>query len=315
MKRLLAILAVIVGIPVTSAFSQTTVSYTGTVTFVSGVDAGTFAGGDSLTLSYTVNGGVADTNPDPTAGFFPNAVTAFSLSFPGRGVSATAGAAGNVQTFDNADSGGGQISDQVFFFGGPITTSSNLGGVPIDSIEVDFLSAFVTPPDEPLLLTSDAIPLSHLNGNQNFVILHTTNGYTYVHFTPTAGPVVNVTANGSDGPVSVTQGSPLEVRIGFDAGAAGVVNPAQVYIGVITPFAPFVFWLNPSGNWVNSATPTILYTGSVPSFPLSPLISIPNTANMPTGSYYWFMFVDDDNNGVFEGKFHDYVQTNIVPPS
>ena len=103
--------------------------------------------------------------------------------------------------------------------------------------------------------------------------------------------------------------------MGFDAGAAGVVNPAQVYVGVITPFAPYVFWLNPSGNFVNSANPVILYTGALPTFPLSTLVSIPNTSVLPAGSYYWFMIVDDDNNGVLDGKFHDSVQTIISPPA
>lgn len=316
MKRLLVILAVVVATPVTSAFTQTTVSYSASVTSANGVDAGAFSAGDSLTFSYTLNPGVADSNGDTSQGFFLNAVLSLSVSFPGRGVSAAAGAAGHAQTFDNVvDVGGGVWSDQVFFFGGPISAASLLGGAPIDSVEVDFLSAFLVPPDEPLLLSSDALPLSHLSGFQNFVILHTANGYTFVHFDATAGPVVRVTANGADDQVVLSSGEPLEVRIGFDAGASGVVNPAQVYIGVITPFAPYVFWLNPSGSFANSPTPTIVFSGALPSFPLTQLVSIPDTSALPTGSYYWFMIVDDDNNGVLEGKFHDVVQTIITPPS
>jgi hypothetical protein len=113
MKRLLVILAVVVATPVASAFAQTTVSYSASVTSASGVDAAAFSAGDSLTFSYTLNPGVADSNGDTSQGFFLNAVLALSVSFPGRGVSAAAGAAGNVQTFDNiVDGGSGKWSDQ-----------------------------------------------------------------------------------------------------------------------------------------------------------------------------------------------------------
>ena len=316
MKRALVILAVVLGAPIATAFAQTTVSYNATVTAATnGVDAASFPVGSSLVFSYTLNPAVADGNGDPSQGVFPNAVLALSVSFPGLGISAVAGASGPAQTFDNVDSGGGVVSDQVFFIGGPISAASMLGGSPIDSVEVDFLSAFLTPPDEPLLLTSDALPLSQLNGFENFVILHTANGNTYVHFTPIAGPVVRVTANGVDDLVNITQGSPLEVRVGFDAGASGAVNPAQLYIGVITPFAPYVFWLNGSGNWAPAATPPVLFTGSLTSFPLTPVFTLPNTANLPTGSYYWFMLVDNDNNGVVNGTFHDFAQVNVSPPA
>lgn len=312
MKRTLVILAVVVGAPVASAFSQTTISFNASVTSANGTDAAVFPAGSSLAVWYTLDPGVANLNGDPSAGYFPNAVLSLSTSFPGLGVSANAGAAGPVQTFDNYVDMSGTWSDQVFFFGGPISSASLLGGAPIDSVEVDFLSGFLVPPDEPLLLSGDALPLSRLSGAQNFVILHTANGYTYVHFEVLETPVVRVTANGKDDVVVLAPGESLTVQIGFDAGAAGVVNPAQVYIGVITPFPPYVFWRNASGGFVNSATPTILFTGALSSFPLSTLVSLPNSSVLPAGSYYWFMIVDDDNNGVLEGKFVDFVQT-IVP--
>ncbi|HEY7169771.1 MAG TPA: hypothetical protein VH417_02930 [Vicinamibacterales bacterium] len=313
MKRILVILAVSVAIPVASAFSQTTISYSASVTSASGADATAFSPGDSLSFSYTLNPAVADTNSDPGAGVFPNAVTSLSVSFPGRGVAATAGAAGPVQTFDNViDGGTGNWSDQIFIIGGPISSSTLLGGSPIDYAEIDFLSGFLVPPDEPVLISSDAIPLSRLNGLQNFVILHTANGDTFVNFNVIETPVVHVTANGAEDQVTLTPGAPLDVRIGFDAGPAGVVNPAQVYIGVITPFAPFVFWLNPSMQLVSSPTPVIAFTGALSSFGPTTLVSLPNSSVLPSGSYLWFMIVDDDNNGVLDGKFHDFVQT-IVP--
>jgi len=315
MKRALVIVAFVVGTPVASAFSQTTVSYSASVTSANGADAAVFTAGSGLNFSYTLNPGVADTNGDPSAGVFPNAVLSLSLSFPGLGVSATAGAAGPAQTFDNFVDTGGSWSDQVFIIGGPISSASLLAGAAIESVEVDFLSGFLVPPNEPLLLTSDALPLAHLSGAEDFVIFHTAHGDTFVHFQAAAAPVVHVTANGQDDLVVLAPGDPLDVKIGFDAGPSGVVNPAQVYVGVLTPFPPFVFWRNQSGNFVSSATPTILYTGALPSFPLTTLVSLPDSAVLPVGSYYWFMIVDDDNNGVLDGKFHDFVQTIVSPPT
>jgi hypothetical protein len=313
MKRALLILAVLVGAPVTSVFSQTTVSYSASVTGAAGVDGAAFPAGSTLYFSYTLNPGAADVDNNPSEGFFPDAVLSLSISFPRLGMSATAGAAGLVQTFDNVVDVSGRWSDQVFFFSGPILSSSLLGGAPIDSVEIDFLSRSLIPPDEPLLLSSDAVPLSHLSAAINFMFLQTANGLTAVSFTAVAGPVVRVTANGQDDMVVLAPGDPLDVKIGFDAGAPGVVNPAEVYIGLIAPFPPYVFWRDSSGYFVNSATPTALFTGALPSFPLTTLVSLPNNSVLPAGSYYWFMIVDDDNNGVLNGRFSDFVQTIVSP--
>ena len=111
MKTALVILAVVIGAPVTSAFSQTA-AYSGSVTSASGADAAVFSPGDSLTFSYTLDPAVTDVNGDPSAGVFHNAVLSLSVSFPGRGVSATAGAAGPAQTFDNFVDITGTWSDQ-----------------------------------------------------------------------------------------------------------------------------------------------------------------------------------------------------------
>lgn len=313
MRRVLLAMGILAVAPVARASAQTTVSYSATVTFASGTDATAFSAGDSLTFSYTLDTSVPDSSSgDPSTGIFHNAVTSFSLSFPGRSISANAGAAGNVQTFDNYVDASGSWSDQVFFFGGPVTSASQLGGAPIDSIEVDFLSAFLTPPDEPTLLTSDAIPVGHLSGNQNFVVLHTANGYTFVHFSPVATPTVHVTANGAEDLLTLGHGDPLAVSLGFDAGPSGSLNPAEVYVGVIAPFAPYIFWLDQTGNFVHAAAPIRAFSGTLNSFPLMPRLSFPDSSVLPPGSYYWFMIVDNDSNGVVNGTFHDYVQT-IVP--
>jgi hypothetical protein len=105
MKQAFAVLALILVIPASSAFSQpTTISYDAVVTYSWGLHATVFSVGDEVVISYTLDPSVADINPnpgDPVAGSFPNAVLALSVSFPSIGVSAVAGAAGKAQTFDN----------------------------------------------------------------------------------------------------------------------------------------------------------------------------------------------------------------------
>jgi hypothetical protein len=186
MKRVFAAVALVWLIPVRAAFAQstTTISYDAAVTFASGPHAASFSAGDPLVVSYTLDASVADVNADSSNGLFFKALQSLSVSFPGRGVSAVAGGGGTVQTFNNVvDASSGKWSDQVFFIGGPISSSSSLDGEPIDFIEVDFLTDFLVPPDEPFMLASDALPLFRLVANDRFMFLHTSSGFTSVHFT------------------------------------------------------------------------------------------------------------------------------------
>jgi hypothetical protein len=113
-------------ISASSAFAQNTFRYEAEVTSVFGPHSRTFSSGDKVNISYTLNPAVADTNADLKQGFFTGAGTGMSVSFPGLGMSATAGAAGNAQTFD--DIGATSLTNQVFFFGGPIAPQVRWAG-------------------------------------------------------------------------------------------------------------------------------------------------------------------------------------------
>lgn len=181
-----------------------TISYDAMVTFADGPQSAVFPGGETLAISYTLDPLAADSNGDPRRGFFNNAVLSLSVSFPTIGVSAVAGAAGLAQTFDNVvDAPSGTLSDQVFIFGGPISSTSLLGGELISSIEIDFLSHFVALPAEPMMLDSDALPLFELVPADAFVQLHTNSGVTVVNFalsTATASPSVAPTPTATPSP-------------------------------------------------------------------------------------------------------------------
>ena len=52
-------------------------------------------------------------------------------------------------------------------------------------IEVDFLSPFLAPPEEPLMLRSDALPTRALPTTDASMLIRTDEGPTFVHFKTT----------------------------------------------------------------------------------------------------------------------------------
>lgn len=183
MKRVLLFSILIIVMSAVEALSQVTISYDIAVTTASGPHAAVFPSAEPGTVTYTLDPAAVDSNADPSRGIFNNAVLSMSVSFPGIGIFANTGPSGLAQTFDNVGTAC-SISDQVFFFGGPITTASTVGGETLNAIEVDFLSGFVTPPAVPGMLSSDALPLVRLPMTDSFVIFKTDSGNTYVNFSP-----------------------------------------------------------------------------------------------------------------------------------
>lgn len=121
-------------------------------------------------------------------------------------------------------------------------------------------------------------------------------------------PTVDVTVNGEDGPLTLGPASPLQISIAFDGGNAGLLNPAELYTGFVSPFG--IFWITPGGL---SATPTRLYAGPLPSFGPVPLINLPAAGVLPAGTYIWFTIVDHDTDGTVDAHFFDYVVTTRTP--
>ena len=208
-----------------------TFSYDAVVTSASGVHAAVLLTGEAVTISYTLDSLAADSNSDPQRGIFANAVLSLSVSFPNLGVFAVAGPTGLAQTFDNiVDEPSGTSSDQVFFFGGPLSSASLLGGEQISSLEVDFLSAFAALPAEPLMLSNDGLPLFKLPTTDAFLILSTSSGSTFVQFESQTGPAQTpatlslVSGDGQTGTAGQALANPFVVQVTDDTGntAAGV---------------------------------------------------------------------------------------------
>jgi hypothetical protein len=120
-----------------------------------------FPRGTSVVVSYTLDPAAVDSDPAPDAGVFHDAIVSLTVSFPDVGIFAVAHG-GTVQTFDNVvDTGAGTASDQVFVRG-EVVGATSLGPEELEVAEVEFISASVPAPNEPRMLTSDALPLTAL---------------------------------------------------------------------------------------------------------------------------------------------------------
>jgi hypothetical protein len=121
-----------------------------------------------------------------------------------------------------------------------------------------------------------------------------------------ATPIVNVTAGGLDGPVTLSPTAPLRITAAFHAGRSATITPAEAYFAIVTQFG--VLWWNPATQAFGTAVVPI-YTGPVPAFQPVALIDLPSASVLPPGSYWWVLIVDNDSNGFPNGRFVDSVQT------
>jgi hypothetical protein len=123
-----------------------------------------------------------------------------------------------------------------------------------------------------------------------------------------ARPRAVVTANGSAGPVTLTSGDPLNVKVAFDLRGAAPLNPAEVCFGVYTQLGQF--WWDPASQTFGT-TPTPLYAGPLGNFGPSTVVNLPNAGVLTPGPYLWFMVVDNDANGQPDNEFFESVLTVI----
>jgi hypothetical protein len=121
-------------------------------------------------------------------------------------------------------------------------------------------------------------------------------------------PRVLITANGTFGPLTLTSGDPLVIDVSFDAASAGVLDPAEVYVGVYTQYG--LLWLN-TASQTFLPTPTPVHTGPTSSFGPLRVVDLANAGALEFGPYLWFMVVDADSNGQPDFSFFDSVLTVV----
>ena len=87
---------------------------------------------------------------------------------------------------------------------------------------------------------------------------------------PVRAPSVSITANGQEMPL-ILHGEPLRIDLAFDAGAAGSIDPSEVYFGLAGSFG--TFFLDSTLYLVPAPVP--LYTGSLGRFAPVSIVDIP----------------------------------------
>ncbi|MCP4690546.1 MAG: right-handed parallel beta-helix repeat-containing protein [Desulfobacterales bacterium] len=122
------------------------------------------------------------------------------------------------------------------------------------------------------------------------------------------GPVPDITVNGSNGPVTLSEDTPVSAAIRLDPGdMAG--RSADLWVGVYTLFDPPLDWftlvdetgwregITPYGQEaITAMSPTSIYKGS-----------------LPPGDYYFFFAADGVMDGCPAADWLDYVHVNVAP--
>ncbi len=164
---------------------------------------------------------------------------------------------------------------------------------------VDFATGIVQPVD---LHVSDSGSLYYLGRGFG------ANTGIVVRIDSPRPPSVTITANGVHATAVLTQQDSLTIALNFDAGSGGVLNPGEVYIGLLTSNGPL--WVDTATQQL-SPTPRPVVSGPIPSFGPVTLFQFPSLADIPKGTYFWMVVVDNDQNGVANGGLFDAVGTVI----
>jgi hypothetical protein len=129
-----------------------------------------------------------------------------------------------------------------------------------------------------------------------------------IEFIPEA-PVPDVKANGSDGPLLIAFGTPLQVDVSLQSNDA-TGQAADWWLVAEAPGG--WFWYDLSGSWVESPleSPIPTYGGAL--FDVTSM-TVLNSSNLPIGSYRIYFGVDTNANGVldFDVLFADTVDVDI----
>jgi hypothetical protein len=129
----------------------------------------------------------------------------------------------------------------------------------------------------------------------------------------TLDPELDIKANGSDGPITITQSDPLSITVELFAGTA-TGDSADWWLLVRTSYPPpndwFYFNLS-TRSWMPGRSPT--RQGNL--FDLSPPMIVPNTSGLAPGTYNFYFGVDMVMNGAINlsAGFYDKVKVIINP--
>ena len=118
-----------------------------------------------------------------------------------------------------------------------------------------------------------------------------------------SGPVPDIRANGSNGPLSVTSGTPVSITVSLDPGSY-IAQNADWWIAVGTPFGWFSY-VFPTG-WMAGINLCI----QTPLFNLSPALEVLNIG-LGSGDYTFYFAADNNADGIADATWFDYVTVNV----
>ena len=121
----------------------------------------------------------------------------------------------------------------------------------------------------------------------------------------TTNPVTSIKANDSDGPLIISQGGLLTVKVSLDPGSYEGY-PADWWVAAMSPFG--LYWFTLDKGWVSSDSPIRVYGG--PLFSLSPY-TILEVSTLPLGSYTFYFAVDNNMDGILDATYLDLVSVTI----
>ncbi len=120
-------------------------------------------------------------------------------------------------------------------------------------------------------------------------------------------PQPDIKANGSDGPITISQGTNLAVAVALDPGSYDGED-ADWWVAATSPFG--LYWCTLDWGWVRSDPPIRIYGG--PLFDLSSY-EVLNTSGLPMGMYTLYFGVDLLMNKSFDldQLYYDSVDVTI----
>jgi hypothetical protein len=126
-------------------------------------------------------------------------------------------------------------------------------------------------------------------------------------------PKPDITANGSEGPLQIPFGTPLQVDVSLASNpatgrAADWWLVAEAEAEAEAPNGRY--WYDLSGSWVKSVSPIPTYGGALFDITSKTVL---NSSNLPIGNYRFYFGVDTNANGVldFDVLFVDTVDVTI----
>jgi hypothetical protein len=119
-------------------------------------------------------------------------------------------------------------------------------------------------------------------------------------------PVPNIKANGSDGPLSISQSDLLTISISLDPGSYYDGSLADWWVAASTPFG--LYWFTLGNGWVRSDAPVRVHAGALFNLPSYSVLEI---SGLPIGDYTFYFAVDDNMDGMLNATFLNAVSVRI----